>query len=307
MKTSAFAPEDLKKSVLSVPPLARNADLSLNEAANQAQVRHLEGGGVTTILYGGNANFYNIGTSDYPAVLDMLERISGAETWVIPSIGPDYGGMIDQARILRDRRFPTAMALPMVSPATADGVETGLARVAEAFGRPLIVYIKTETYITPDAVGRLHEAGAVSAIKYAIERKDPTVDPYLTALLGEVPRDIVVSGMGERPAVVHLQRFGLPSFTSGSVCVAPGLSQAILRACQAGDFAEAGRLRQHFLPLEDQRDALSQIRVLHEAVSLAGIADMGPILPLLSNIEARHHGAIREAALALLAQNLPAA
>ena len=38
-----------------------------------------------------------------------------------------------------------------------------------------------------------------------------------------------------------------------------------------------------------------------EAVTLAGIADMGPILPPLSNIDADHHGAIRAAAQKLLA------
>lgn len=37
--------------------------------------------------------------------------------------------------------------------------------------------------------------------------------------------------------------------------------------------------------VEDVRDEYSPIRVLHTAVTLSGIADMGPILPLLSNIE----------------------
>jgi 4-hydroxy-tetrahydrodipicolinate synthase len=38
-------------------------------------------------------------------------------------------------------------------------------------------------------------------------------------------------------------------------------------------------------------------------VTLAGIADMGPILPPLSNIDAEHHDAIRAAARALLAHD----
>jgi dihydrodipicolinate synthase/N-acetylneuraminate lyase len=76
----------------------------------------------------------------------------------------------------------------------------------------------------------------------------------------------------------------------------------LLAALKAKDWAAAEALRAAYLPLEDLRDALSPIRVLHEAVTLAGIADMGPILPSLSNIEAEHHGAIRAAAHALLAQ-----
>ena len=61
MKTSAVSPADLARSVLAVPPLARNGDLTLNRAANAALIRHLEAGGVSTLMYGGNANFYNIG------------------------------------------------------------------------------------------------------------------------------------------------------------------------------------------------------------------------------------------------------
>lgn len=303
MKTTAVTAADLQKSVLSVPPFARNADLSINAAANQALIRHLEAGGISTLLYGGNANFYHIGIGEYPAVLDTLEQAAGAASWVIPSIGPDFGRMMDQVRILKSRQFPTAMALPMVAPATPAGVEAGLARAAEVFGRPLITYIKTETYLSPAAVGRLVKSGAICAIKYAIERPDPRQDDYLTALLGEVPREVIVSGMGERPALVHLREFGLSAFTSGSVSVAPALSQAILRAAQRGDWEMAADLREKFIPLEDLRDGLHQIRVLHEAVSLAGIAPMGPILPLLSNIEPAHHGAIRAAAQALLAAN----
>jgi dihydrodipicolinate synthase/N-acetylneuraminate lyase len=65
------------------------------------------------------------------------------------------------------------------------------------------------------------------------------------------------------------------------------------------DHAAAERLRAAFLPLEDCRDALNPIRTLHEAVTLSGIADMGAMLPLLSNLEPQHHERVRNAALAL--------
>ena len=39
-----------------------------------------------------------------------------------------------------------------------------------------------------------------------------------------------------------------------------------------------------FVPLENLRDTHSPIRVLHEAVRFAGIAETGPMMPLLSNI-----------------------
>src|SRR5437764_13384763 len=93
-------------SVLAVPPLARNGDYSLNEAENTKLIRHIEGGGIRTLLYGGNANFYHIALSEYDQVLGFLAQAAGADTWVIPSAGPAYGTMMDQAKMLRRHNFP---------------------------------------------------------------------------------------------------------------------------------------------------------------------------------------------------------
>ena len=74
-----------------------------------------------------------------------------------------------------------------------------------------------------------------------------------------------------------------------------------LHACKRKDWDTAAKIRASYIPLEDARDAYSPIRVLHEAIRLAGIADTGPLLPLLSNIEPERHEEIRKAASALLA------
>ena len=91
MKTSAVTAADLSRSVLAVPPLARRGDLEPDPAANRQLIRHLEAGGVTTLMYGGNANFYNVGLYEYGAILDFLEQAVAADTWVIPAAGPDFG------------------------------------------------------------------------------------------------------------------------------------------------------------------------------------------------------------------------
>jgi dihydrodipicolinate synthase/N-acetylneuraminate lyase len=299
MKTTPVTPADLGASVFAVPPLARNADLTLNRAANAAQIRHIEAGGVTSILYGGNANLFHVSASEYPALLDMLEELGGANTWMIPSVGPEFGLLMDQMAILRQRAFPTAMVLPLAAPGTSDGLETGIAHAADRFGRQLILYIKSETGLTPEALGRLVKRGVVCAVKYGIERPDPKQDDFLKRILDNVDRKLVVSGMGERPAIVHLRDFGLAGFTSGCVCIAPKNAMLLLKAMQRKDWAEAERLRALFMPLEEFRIKLHLIRVLHEALTLSGIADMGPILPMLSNIDAKHHAEIRALGLAL--------
>lgn len=303
MKQGSVTTADLARSVLAVPPIARRADLSLAPQANRALIAHLQDGGVSTLLYGGNANFYNVGLYEYAALLDFLAEAVAAETWVIPSAGPDFGKLMDQAKVLRERAFPTAMVLPPSSACTPDGAERAIRAFADAFGRPVIVYIKSEGFLTPTHVERLAVAGVVAAVKYAIVRDDPARDPFLAELVQRIDRTHIVSGIGERPAIVHLREFGLAGFTSGSVCIAPRGSMALLAALRAHDDATAERVRTAYIPLEDLRDALSPIVVLHEAVTLAGIADMGPILPMLSNLAVAEHPRVRAAAMALLAHD----
>jgi dihydrodipicolinate synthase/N-acetylneuraminate lyase len=303
MKISAVTSADLVASVLAVPPLARHADLSLNVEANRALIRHMEEGGVRTLMYGGNANFYNIGVSEYPKVLDLLEQLAGRDTWVIPSIGPDFGRAMDQIDILRERSFPTAMLLPMQLTSTEAGIATGARKLAERFGKPLIMYIKSDGYLQPDTVASMCRDGIVAAIKYATVREDSSHDPYLTELTAKIDKSLIVSGIGERPAIIHLRDFGLQAFTSGSVCVGPRGSMKLLSLLKARQYDAAEKIRAAYIPLEDCRDGINPIRVLHEAVTLAGIGDMGPTLPMLSNLEEQYMERVRTAARNLLAHD----
>src|SRR4051812_37114917 len=119
---TSLMPQRLSASVLAVPPLCRNADFTLNEGENAKLVRHIESGGVTTLLYGGNANLYHLATSELDALLSMIAGIASNETLVIPSVAPTFGGMMDQAKIVRRHKFPTVMVLPLVGSTTSRGV-----------------------------------------------------------------------------------------------------------------------------------------------------------------------------------------
>ncbi len=303
MKTDAVTPADLTRSVIAVPPLARAADGSPSIEENRKLINWMAEGGVSTFLYGGNANFYHLGLAELPRVLDLMAEIAPPGAWMIPSIGPDFGKALDQVAILKDYEFPTVMALPMAAPTRPAGVATGFRRLAETFGRPITAYLRAENYIAPPDLAALLADGVVCTVKYAVERKNPAEDRYLADIVAAMGTERLVSGIGERPAVVHLTRFGLAGFTSGSVAIAPHLSMAILRALKAGDTARAESLRARFLPFEDQRDAYSPIAVLHEAVRLAGLADTGPLQPYLANLEAGRMATVAEAAKALYEEN----
>jgi dihydrodipicolinate synthase/N-acetylneuraminate lyase len=303
MKTSPVTFDDLAASVISVPPLARNDDYSLNRDANERLVRSLEQGGVTSLMYGGNANFYHLPLHRLPETLDMLEEIAAPDTWVLPSVGADYGRMMDALPVLKARSYPTVMVLPAAFPTTIRGVERGIREFSDAFGKPVVIYLKREGYLDADSVERLVSDGHVAAIKYAVVRDNPSVDGLLTELCERIDRRYLVSGIGERPVVEHFRDFGLSSFTSGSVCLAPGLCTKLRRALASDDFSAARRLVSHFIPIEDLRDAISPMRVLHRAVTEGGVASMGALMPLVdSELAADQRAAVRAAARNLVEQ-----
>lgn len=303
MNTNAITPGMLASSVIAVPPLARDAELKICAKENAKIIRHLEDGGIRTLLYGGNAVFYHIALAEYADTLAMLRDNTGAETTIIPSIGPAFGMSMDQAAVLRNFDFPTVMVLPARDIATPEGVATGIRKFAEAYGKPIVLYIKFEGYLEPSHARALMDDGVVNWIKYAIVRDDPAQDDYLRQLVDCVDPQRIVSGIGEQPAIVHLRDFGVQGFTSGCVCVAPSLSMKMLAALKAGDYETAENIRQTFEPLENLRNAINPIRVLHTAVAEAGIADTGPILPLLNDVSKNERANIADVARALLVHN----
>lgn len=301
MKTSPVTPADLARCVLSVPPLALHDDLSLAREENRKLARHIEAGGVSTLLYGGNANLQSWPVGRLAEVLEHLEEIAAPESWVIPSLGPDYGRLMDSAPIARATAYPCFMALPMTAHHTPSGVERALRDFVQASGKPLIAYVRAENYLAPEALARMVESGEVVGVKYAVMRPDLTQDAYLAALCDAVGRERIVSGAGEVPAVPHLSTFKLGGFTAGCVCIAPRLSMKVHGALKAGDMAAVERWLEPIRPLEALREAISPIRVLHDAVTGSGIAEMGPISPALSNLAEADRLRVDEAARALLA------
>lgn len=300
MDTRPVTPATLAGSVIAVPPVARNADLTWNHADNQRLIRHLEAGGVRTLLYGGNAVLGHVALSEYAELLSLISKTAGPDTLVIPSVGPGFGLTFDQAAILGDFDFPTAMLLPSRDGTTPTGIATGLRRFVERFGRPAVLYIKHDGFVDAAIVRSMVGDGLISWIKYAVVRDDPSQDPFLRSLIDAVGPTQIVSGMGEQPAIVHLRDFGLAGFTSGCVCIAPRLSMQMLQAIKGRDFAAAEEIRTRFRPLEALRDKINPVRVLHAAVQLAGIADTGPITPMLSPIEEADRPAVEAAAKQLL-------
>ncbi len=178
---------------------------------------------------------------------------------------------------------------------------------------PLLAYLKDEGNFGSDkeagldAVARLIDSGVCIGIKYAVVRQDPSQDKYLESLLRRVDRSKVISGIGERPAIVHLRDFGLNGFTTGSGCVAPRLSNDLFDALQRRDYTAAAAIREEFIPLEDLRDAWGPSKVLHFATAaLSGLSATRPILPYSSPLSEAQQKELAAVTRELLARNAAA-
>ena len=303
MWTAKITADRLASSVIAVPPMARNAQGVLCHHNNEKIIRWIEAGGVTTFLYGGNAVFYHMRLSEYADALTIIAESAAPTSLMIPSVGPTYGIMMDQVEILNQFNFPTVMILPQKEIADEKGIATGIRKFAEAYGKPIVLYLKHDRWLSPSIVDKLIKDGLVSWIKYAVVLDQPLEDRYLREVLDVAPANIVVSGIGEQPAIIHMRDFGVGSYTSGCVCVAPKLSMDMLRAIQAKDYAQAESIREVFRPLEDLRNGIQPIRVLHHAVKAADIADTGPMQPLLGELETSHEQSIAIASKELRAHS----
>ncbi len=293
--------------VYPVPPLARRRDSrrSIDFAQNEKILRHLQKNGVTNVVYGGNAFLYHVTMSEYHELIEWASGYSDEFT-IVPGVGPSYGRAMDQAPLIRKHRFQSVLVLPCADPRDAAGLETGLREIAEACGVPLSLYLKHEADFGPDletgldVVGRLVDAKVCTSIKYAVVRKDPKQDSYLASLLRRVPPQRVISGIGERPAIVHLRDWKLNGFTTGSGVLAPRLSLALIEACRRKDYSGAEEVRRAFLPFEDLRDAWGAAQVLHVGVEAAGLAETGAVPPFVSGLSAAQTEQLRPVARSLV-------
>ncbi len=283
MKTSSVTPADLEASIIALPPIARHADGAINQEESRKVVDWLAAGGVSAFMYGGIAGLFNARLGEYPAVLDLLETLAPTEdAWMVPAFGGDYGKAIEQAAMLRERDFPTAVLLPfwLVQPG---GVATGIRRLADACGKPLMVFFKSPDYLYPEDIAALLADGALCGVEYGVAPDENGDMPHLKRLLDLVgTADRLIDGAGEL-TIVETSKYGIKGYTSGTGLLAPRLSTALLAAVKAGDREGIAALSRIFAPFDAARTAYSAVPVVHDAIRLVGIADTGPMEPFFES------------------------
>jgi dihydrodipicolinate synthase/N-acetylneuraminate lyase len=282
MKTTSVTPSCLVSSIIALPPIARRPDGRINADESRKIVEWLTSAGVSSFMYGGIANLFNARLSEYGEILDLIETMAPSGAWMVPSIGGDFGKAIDQVAILRDRAFPTAILLPF-SPVQPGGVATGIRKLADAYGKPLMVFYKSTDYLRSSDIAALLKDGCLCGLEYGIEPDEGGLSPHLEGLLdllGSAER--LIDGAGEK-SIPRNSKFGIQGYTSGSGLLAPHLSMALLEAVKRGDRSAIETLSRPFLAFEAARATYSAIPVVHAAVKLVGIADTGPMGPFFES------------------------
>jgi dihydrodipicolinate synthase/N-acetylneuraminate lyase len=109
---------DSLQGVFAVPPLARTLDANraIDFEQNSRIVRSIAKGEITRFIYGGNAFLYHLTLNEYEQLLEWQTEIKRDGLWIVPSAGPSYGRLIDQAKLLRRFTFPCVMTLPCGDP-----------------------------------------------------------------------------------------------------------------------------------------------------------------------------------------------
>ena len=76
----------------------------------------------------------------------------------------------------------------------------------------------------------------------------------------------------------------------------------MLIALQKGDMSRVESIRRKFEVLEELRNEINPVRVLHAAVKMTNIAETGPLQPMISEISGSEAARVEKAVMDLLDQ-----
>lgn len=285
--------------VLADLPVALRPDFSVDPGESLALARHVRQGGISGLLFAGNANLQSMGLGQFEAVAALAET-AVEEGPVMIGLGPELGRMLDQARLLSRGRLRSVLVLPILGPADTHGTADGIRHIADRLGGGVAVDLVRDNHLRPVTLRKLVEEGAVTAVRYSHVVTNPGDDGYLDRVIEILGPDRVISDAGEPALEDHLGQRGLGLASSGIAALAPRLMLRIASALRR-DPAEARLLLPPVLEMARIRAMLGPVQVLHDAVSEAGIAAMGPQMPMISCVKDKYRDPFRAAVAALMA------
>lgn len=268
--------------VLVVAITPRTADGVIDLKGVRRNVRYLVDNGAHFLMpMCGTGLVYDATLEEFEQVTAAFVDAASSDALVVPGIGPGYGRALEMAAIARGLGVAGAMVMPVIGPASSEGVIAGLGRIAARAGFPLVLYQRRLDIMPVDRVLELCRRDDVVGLKYAVD----DLETFRRLVEGAGDACAMVCGMAEDPSVRYL-RAGAVGFSSGMANFVPRMSLSLLTAFRRGDLAQAERIRKAMVPFEDLRGESGgrySAAALHAAMACAGLAG-GPVVPFVEDV-----------------------
>ena len=270
------------RNVLVVAIAPRREDQQVDLGGAHKNVRYLIEHGVDFIMPAcGTGLVYDMSLDEYEALVGAFVDAADHEACIVPGIGPGFGRSLEMGRIAQSLGVAGVMIMPIVGPASAEGVFNGLKEITKAVQLPTILYQRRLDIMPVEHVIRLCELDGVVGLKYAVEATGAF--EAIAERVGD--RAAMVCGMAEEPCITYMER-GAIGFSSGMANFVPRMSLTLLRKFASGDKDESERLRALMVPFEDlrgERGARYSASALHAAMDYAGLTG-GPVIPFACDV-----------------------
>jgi 4-hydroxy-tetrahydrodipicolinate synthase len=233
--------------------------------------------GVDALTVNGNTGeFYGLAFAEAERMQAEVPALVGGRAAVVAGVGRS---LVEACALARRARADGADAVmvhqppdPFVAPR---GVVAYVAKIAEAAGLPVVLYLRNDGIGLP-AIEALTRISGVVGVKWAT----PNLMVLAQAIRRAGPGVSFICGLAE-PWAPPMTALGAQGFTSGLINLLPERSVAILAALRAGDFACANAeiaAIQGFEALRAEEQNGANVAVVKAALALSGI-DVGAARP----------------------------
>jgi 4-hydroxy-tetrahydrodipicolinate synthase len=229
--------------------------------------------GVDALTVNGNTGeFYSLDFAEAERMQAEVPALVAGRTAVIAGVGRSVGEACALARRARADGADAVMVHQPPDPFVAPrGVVAYVAKVAEAAGLPVVLYLRNDGIGLP-AIEALTRIPGVIGVKWAT----PNVMVLAQAIRRAGPGVSFICGLAE-PWAPPMTALGAAGFTSGLINLLPERSVAILAALRAGDFARVNagiEAIAGFEALRSEEQNGANVAVVKAALALSG-TDVG--------------------------------
>lgn len=267
-----------------VTPFDENLELDLKQA--RALARRLVEGGSDALVINGTTG--ESPTVFYPQKMKLFEAVVaevGGEVPIIANVGDNCtADTVDFAQDVQKLGVDAFMlVVPYYNKPPQEGLYQHFKTIAESVDLPCILYnIPGRCFINMTAETTLRLANDVENI-VAIKEASGNLE-QVAAIIKDAPDGFDVYS-GDDSLTYEMMKLGAAGVISTAGNVSPARMKEITTLCAAGNFEEAKKAHDAFLPLMDELFVTANPIMVKEALNLAGFPVGGVRLPLVNATE----------------------